>query len=46
MADVEFWKKVIQADQEDIRKYGISSFGPYDGSDDDEDDCSDEEWGD
>ena len=43
MTDVEFWVKVIQADLEDIKKYGVSSFGPYDGSDDDED-YSDEEW--
>lgn len=44
MADVEFWKKVIQADREDIKKYGLSSFGPYDGSDDNDEDYCDEEW--
>ena len=44
MADVEFWKKVIQADLEEIKKYGVSSFGPYDGSDDNDEDYSDEEW--
>ena len=43
MNDVEFWKKVIQADREDIKKYGVSSFGPYDGNDDDED-YDDDEW--
>lgn len=42
MTDVEFWKKVIQADQEDIKKYGVGSFGIND--DDDEEDYSDEEW--
>lgn len=45
MIDVWFWKKVIQADRENIKKYGMSSFGPYDGSDDDnEEDYNDEEW--
>lgn len=43
MTDVEFWKKVILADREDIKKYGVSSFGPYDDDDDDED-YDDEEW--
>ena len=41
--DVEFWKKVIQADREDIKKYGVSSFGADDDDDNDED-YSDEEW--
>lgn len=43
MIDVEFWKKVIQADREGIKKYGTSSFGQYDDDDDDED-YDDEEW--
>ena len=38
MTDVEFWKKVIQSDREDIKKYGVSSFGI-----DDDEDYSDEE---
>ena len=46
MIDVEFWKKVIQEDREDIKKYGVSSFGPYDNDEDDEEDYSDEEWDD
>lgn len=43
MTDVEFWKKVIRTDREDIKKYGVSSFG-IDDDDDDDEDYSDEEW--